>query len=372
MRPPRPTSTLDTAGAFRFLTETGPMLAGAGFGVLLPDWARKARLGLKLTSRTQSSASTGADSGAATGAGFGLHDLVQFRYDLAIGDTTLDPGELAELARLKIPLVRVRGQWVELDERNLKAALKFLESNRSGEMPAGDVLLAGLRGPGEDLPVTTVDADGWLGDLLSGQTERSLTPVATPTSFQGKLRPYQERGLAWLSFLSSLGLGGILADDMGTGKSPTTLSLLAHEREMGRKTGPTLLISPMSVVGNWQKEAERFTPELVVHVHHGSDRLAGPELRDALSAADLVITTYAIAARDRDELAAIGWQRVVCDEAQNIKNASTRQARAVRSLPAASRIALTGTPVENRLGELWSIMEFTSPGLLGPAEKFRD
>ena len=208
---------LDTAGAFRFLTETGPMLAGAGFGVLLPDWARKARLGLKLTSRTRSSAGTGAD-GAGSGAGFGLHDLVQFRYDLAVGDTTLDPGELAELARLKIPLVRIRGQWVELDERNVKAALKFLESDRSGELPAGDVLLAGLRGPDEDLPVTAVDADGWLGDLLSGQTERSLTPLATPPSFQGKLRPYQERGLAWLSFLSNLGLGGILADDMGLGK----------------------------------------------------------------------------------------------------------------------------------------------------------
>ena len=143
LRVPAPADVeLDTAGAFRFLTETGPMLAGAGFGVLLPDWARKARLGLKLTSRTRSSAGTGAD-GAGSGAGFGLHDLVQFRYDLAVGDTTLDPGELAELARLKIPLVRIRGQWVELDERNLKAALKFLESDRSGELPAGDVLLAG-------------------------------------------------------------------------------------------------------------------------------------------------------------------------------------------------------------------------------------
>ncbi len=258
-----------------------------------------------------------------------------------------------------------------MDERNLKAALKFLESDRSGEMPAGDVLLAGLRGPGEDLPVTTVDADGWLGDLLSGQTERSLTPVTPPPSFHGELRPYQERGLAWLSFLSRLSLGGVLADSMGLGKTVQLLALLSHERESGAATGPTLLVCPMSLVGNWQREAERFTPDLVVHVHHGSDRLSGAELRAALSAADLVLTTYAIAARDRDELAAVGWQRVVCDEAQNIKNAGTRQARAVRSLPAATRVALTGTPVENRLGELWSIMEFTSPGLLGPAEKFR-
>ncbi len=128
----------------------------------------------------------------------------------------------------------------------------------------------------------------------------------------------------------------------------------------------------MSLVGNWQREAERFTPDLAVHVHHGSDRLSGAGLHAALTGADLVITTYALAARDREALGAVPWRRVVCDEAQNIKNAGTRQARAVRALPARSRLALTGTPVENHLGELWSIMEFTSPGLLGPAEKFRE
>ncbi len=386
LRDPAPAAvTLDTAGAFRFLKETGPLLSGAGFGVLLPDWARKARLGLKLTSRGVTSSSP-ASAGSPGGAGFGLNDLVEFRYDLAVGDTTLDAAELAELAQLKIPLVRVRGQWVELDDRNLRAALTFMERGRQGVMRAGDVLVAGLRGPEEDLEVTAVAADGWLGDLLSGQAERSLTPVTAPASFLGELRPYQERGLAWLSFLSDLGLGGILADDMGLGKSVQTLALLDHERVRrqsvagdtpgvpgaGPGTGPTLLICPMSLVGNWQREAERFTPDLAVHVHHGSDRLSGAELHAALSGADLVITTYALAARDREALAAVPWRRVVCDEAQNIKNARTRQARAVRALPAGSRLALTGTPVENHLGELWSIMEFTSPGLLGPAEKFRE
>jgi SNF2 family DNA or RNA helicase len=378
LRDPAPAGiALDTAGAFRFLKETGPLLAGAGFGVLLPDWARKARLGLKLTSRSPGTTSS-ASASAPNGSGFGLNDLVEFRYDLAVGDTTLDAEELAELAQLKIPLVRVRGQWVELDEGNLRAALKFMERGREGVMRAGDVLVAGLRGPEEDLEVTAVAADGWLGDLLSGAGDRSLTPVSAPSSFRGDLRPYQERGLAWLSFLSDLGLGGILADDMGLGKSVQTLALLDHERAAQGvpgappRTGPTLLVCPMSLVGNWQREAERFTPDLAVHVHHGSDRLSGADLHDALTGADLVITTYALAARDREALAATAWQRVVCDEAQNIKNAGTRQARAVRGLPARSRLALTGTPVENHLGELWSIMEFTSPGLLGPAEKFRE
>ena len=215
---------LDTPGAFRFLKETGPLLAGAGFGVLLPDWVRKARLGLKLTTRSQSPSGT-----SVTGPKFGLGDLVNFRYDVAVGDEALDPAELAELARLKVPLVRLRGQWVELDDAHLKAALKFLERNQAGTMTAADALAAGLRGPDEDVPLVGVDADGWLGDLLSGQADRRLRPMTTPAGFSGQLRPYQERGLSWLSFLGELGLGGILADDMGLGKTIQLLSLISAQ-----------------------------------------------------------------------------------------------------------------------------------------------
>jgi SNF2 family DNA or RNA helicase len=358
---------LDARGALRFLRDTGPLLAGAGFGVLLPDWVRRSRLGLKLTTRSR----TATAPGSVTEPRFGLSDLVDFRYELAIGDETLDPAELAELARLKVPLVRLRGQWVELDERHLDAALRFLERRGSGVMTAGDALQAGLDGAAGELPLAGIDADGWLADLLSGQADRRLEPMPTPASFRGELRPYQQRGLAWLAFLSGLGLGGVLADDMGLGKSPQTLALLQAERDAGTATGPTLLICPMSLVGNWQHEAAKFTPDLAVHVHHGTDRLAGAELTAAVGAADLVITTYGVAARDTEALAAVGWARVVCDEAQNIKNASTRQAQAVRAIPAPARVALTGTPVENRLTELWSIMQFTSPGLLGSAETFR-
>jgi SNF2-related domain/SNF2 Helicase protein/Helicase conserved C-terminal domain len=368
LRTPAPEEVaLDTEGAARFLQQTGPLLAGAGFGVLLPDWvggARK-RLGLKITTKTRST------PGAAPAAEskFGMGDLVDFRYDLAVGDESLSPEELEELARLKVPLVRLRGQWVELDDRHLQAALKFLErsQDRSGTMTAGEALLDGLGGVDEDLPVVGVDADGWLGDLLSGQADRRLAPVPTPASFLGELRPYQERGLAWLSFLGDLGLGAVLADSMGLGKTPQTLALLAKDGQ----TRPTLLVCPMSLVGNWEREAAKFTPDLRVHVHHGADRLSGEELTAALEAADLVITTYGLAARDQEALSQVQWARVVCDEAQNIKNAATRQARAVRTLPAQSRIALTGTPVENRLSDLWSIMEFVRPGLLGSAERFR-
>jgi len=370
--------TLDTDGASRFLRHTASLLAGAGFGVLLPDWARKARIGLRLTARSR--ATPGA--AAVTEASFGMRDLVHFRYELAVGDDALDPDELAELARRKIPLVRIRGQWVELDERHLQAALRFLDRHPAGARPASEALLAGLDGP-EELPPITVDAQGWLADLLSGQADQRLTPLPAPPGFRGQLRPYQERGLAWMAFLGQLGVGLILADDMGLGKTIELLSLLAHERGLPATPpadvprpdvpapGPTLLVCPMSLAGNWQREAERFVPGLSVHVHHGAGRLTGDELTQTLAAADLVITTYAIATRDVSQLATVPWARVVCDEAQNIKNHASRQAQAVRALPAATRIALTGTPVENRLSELWSIMDFTNLGLLGPAGTFR-
>ncbi|QKW34641.1 DEAD/DEAH box helicase [Actinomadura sp. NAK00032] len=359
---------LDTAGAFRFLRQAAPMLAAAGFGVLLPQWAGKAKLGMKLTTRTEDPE---ASAGAAAPSGFDLKGMVDFRWDLAIGDASIDEAELEELARLKTPLVRLRGQWVELDERQLEAALDFLRHPRRGRMTAAEAIRAIVHAGDDALPLTEVDAAGPLGDLLSGEADRRLTPMRTPDELDAELRPYQERGLAWLTFMNDLGLGALLADDMGLGKTISVLSLLVHEREDGARPGPTLAILPMSLVGNWQREAARFTPKLRVHVHHGAGRHRGDDLVEAVAGADLVLTTYGTAARDAEMLAAVAWERVICDEAQALKNSATRQARAVRSIPARTRIALTGTPVENHLTELWSIMEFANPGLLGPRAEFR-
>ncbi|WP_244301759.1 DEAD/DEAH box helicase [Microbispora triticiradicis] len=357
---------LDVEGAFHFLRHAAPLLQSAGFGVQLPAWAGRARLGLKLTARSRSG------PGAAADQGFGLAQLVDFRAELAVGDETISEAELAELARLKVPLVRLRGQWVELDARQLGAALKAVERRGSGQMTVGEVVREVVHGGDDDLPLVGVDADGLLGDLLSGEADRRLEPVATPAAFHGTLRPYQERGLAWLTFMSQIGLGSILADDMGLGKTLQTLSLLLREREEEERAGATLLVCPMSLLSNWQKEAARFAPSLKVYLHHGSGRLRGAELAERVAAADIVLTTYGTALRDRDVLAGFTWARVVCDEAQAVKNSAARQAQAVRSLPARTRLALTGTPVENHLAELWSIMEFCNPGLLGPARAFRD
>ncbi|TDB83401.1 DEAD/DEAH box helicase [Actinomadura sp. KC216] len=359
---------LDTAGAFRFLRQAAPMLAAAGFGVLLPQWAGKAKLGMRLTTRADDPE---ASSGSAVASGFDMKAMVDFRWDLAIGDDSIDEAELEELARLKTPLVRLRGQWVELDERQLEAALDFLRHPRRGRMTAAEAIRAVIHAGDSTLPLTGVDTDGALGDLLSGEADRRLTPMRTPDELDAELRPYQERGLAWLTFMDDLGLGALLADDMGLGKTISVLSLLVHEREHGARPDPTLAILPMSLVGNWQREAARFTPKLRVYVHHGTGRQRGADLVEAVAGADLVLTTYGTATRDAETLARIEWGRVVCDEAQALKNSGTRQARAVRSIPARNRIALTGTPVENHLTELWSIMEFANPGLLGPRAEFR-
>ncbi|OJF12100.1 DEAD/DEAH box helicase [Couchioplanes caeruleus] len=359
---------LSTTEAHEFLRQAAPLLQAAGFGVQLPAWAGRKAVGLKLTTRTKSTSPKGR---AAADSGFGLEELVDFRIDLVIGDGTVSAEELAELARLKVPLVRVRGQWVELDDRQLKAALKAVSRRREGELTVGEVLQQVADGGDEDLPLVDVDADGRLGDLISGEAAQRLTPIATPADFQGVLRPYQERGLSWLFFLARLGLGGILADDMGLGKTAQTLSLLLTERAEGQKPAPTLLICPMSLVSNWQKEAARFAPRLRVHVHHGGTRKRDDEFLTAVREADVVVTTYGTALRDLGVLRDVHWGRVVCDEAQAIKNSGTRQAQAVRAIPARTRLALTGTPVENHLAELWSIMEFANPGLLGPVKRFR-
>ncbi|MFI5494298.1 SNF2-related protein [Actinoplanes sp. NPDC051859] len=360
--------TLSTAEAHEFLRQAAPLLQAAGFGVQLPAWAGRKAVGLKLTTRAKSTTPSGK---AAAESGFGLEELVDFRIDLVIGEGTVSPEELAELARLKVPLVRVRGQWVELDERQLKAALKAVSKRREGELTMGEVLQQVVDGGEDDLPLVDVDADGRLGDLISGEAAQRLTPMPTPADFQGMLRPYQERGLSWLFFLGRLGLGGILADDMGLGKTAQTLSLLLTERTGGQTPAPTLLICPMSLVSNWQKEAARFAPRLRVYVHHGGTRKRDAEFLLAVRESDVVITTYGTALRDLGNLRSVHWGRVVCDEAQAIKNSGTRQAQAVRAIPARTRLALTGTPVENHLAELWSIMEFANPGLLGPAKRFR-
>lgn len=360
---------LDAHGAYHFLSTAAPLLDEAGFGVLLPSWwDRRRRLGLAV------SASTPVDGVIAATRRFGRHQLVDFRWELAVGDDTLTDDEIAALAETKAPLIRLRGQWVAVDREQLRRGLEFLARHPTGQATVPEILALAAKHPDDTdtpLEVTSVRADGWLGDLLAGTAAQSLQPLEPPPDFAATLRPYQQRGLSWLAFLSSLGLGSCLADDMGLGKTVQLLALESAQRHEHPGTAPTLLLCPMSLVGNWQREAAKFAPALRVYAHHGGTRWHGEALREHLADIDLMVTTYATATRDIDELAAHRWNRVVLDEAQAVKNSLSRGAKAVRRLDAVDRVALTGTPVENRLAELWSIMDFLNPGLLGSSEVFR-
>ena len=363
---------LSTRDAETFIAEAAPRLSAAGFAVVLPEWRSRPGLGLRVTvEEPVRRRRTG---------GIGPSALVDVSFEALLhgGEggraeplTEEELDELAELTRLKRSLVRVRGRWMEVDPDRLSTALDLLKRRGAHRMRADEALRTAIGVQGTaPLPVSDVVASGPLGALLDGGAKAEPRPMGTPPGFRATLRPYQDRGAAWLRFLGELGLGAVLADDMGLGKTVQLLALLADERAEGATPGPTLLVCPVSLVGNWRREAERFAPSLRVHVQHGADRPGGNALARLVGACDLVITTYGVVARDAEELAGMPWHRVVCDEAQALKNHGTRQARAVRSLPAATRVALTGTPVENDLSELWSIMEFANPGLLGSASAF--
>jgi superfamily II DNA or RNA helicase len=383
---PAPTALrLDAHEAWSFLAEAGPALGEAGFGVIVPaqltaGGQRRLRLRMRvgedeaeILPARKATQTAGKVEGAA---GLAMEDLVAFKWQAAIGEEPLTPSELATLADRKAPLVRFRGEWVAVDPREL-AEIKRRVAEGPKRVRLGDALqivLAGETSVGGS--VAPVVAEGTVAQLLDRLRTAAAAPERAPRALLATLRPYQERGLAWLRTMASLGLGGCLADDMGLGKTVQVLAFLLHraEAEPG-DVRPTLLVAPTSVVGNWEREIARFAPSLPIVRHYGSTRTKtavalASAAREAGTHA-IVLTTYGIVRRDVKTLAAESWSTVVLDEAQNAKNAASATAKAVRALPASHRFALTGTPVENRLAELWSILDFANPGMLGGLEAFR-
>lgn len=359
---------LDAVAAHRFLTTEAPALEQAGFGVMLPSWWTGRGTRVRLSARAQ------VRSPKMDAAGEGIMDAIaRFDWELALGDRTLTFRELEELARLKSPLVQMRGEWVEVRADEIQAALDFWVSHGAGSATIREIVQMEL-GP-RDLPAHVdfggIDASGWLGDLLKQlDGKANFDQIPPPDGLSGTLRPYQLRGYSWLAFLRTWGLGACLADDMGLGKTIQALALFQRDREGGAER-PVLLICPTSVMQNWHREAARFTPDLPVLVHHGPGRNRGRAFARAAARHGLVVSSYALLSRDVDFLEQVPWAAVVLDEAQNIKNPESQQARAARRMGADYRIALTGTPVENHVGDLWSIMDFLNPGLLGTMSKFR-
>ena len=289
-----------------------------------------------------------------------------------MGDVVLTDDELAELAAAKEPFIRVAGKWHALRRSDVERALRFLDRRRAG---AGIVDLvravSGLETDEAGVELGEVTLDAPLASLLDDGEQR-FRSRPTPAAMQFELFPFQERGHGWLRMLGDLGVGAILADDMGLGKTVQAIAMLASEREDFERDalGPTLVVCPMSVVKQWGAEIARFAPSLRVHLHHGTGRLTGAALTGAAHTHDVVVTSYDIATRDVDTLALVTWDRLLLDEAQDVKNPATKRARALRRLPARRKLAMTGTPIENRLGELWAIMDIVNPGLLGSRDWF--
>jgi superfamily II DNA or RNA helicase len=346
--------SLDDGGLSDLLGAVTEELASAGIEVLWPSSLLGDRLKLQ--------AVVSSPPGKVTDAGFSLEALLEFRWQLTLGGELLDPDEVNEIAEAKRPLIRLRGRWVTLDP-GLLERLRRPPRTRMRTMEAVGAVLAGsMEIDGEAVRVA---AEGVLADLAERLAGLVIAPPALqpPPGLEATLRPYQLRGLSWLAAMCEAGFGGCLADDMGLGKTIQVIALHLHRRSAG--TGPTLVVCPASLLGTWEREVRRFAPGIPVRRYHGGGR----HVR-SVAADEVVLVTYGVVLRDAAELASLDWGLVVADEAQHAKNPLSRTARELRTLPAAARVALTGTPVENRLSELWAILDWTTPGLLGHLETF--
>jgi SNF2 family DNA or RNA helicase len=381
---------LDDEAAWRFLTVDSTRLLDAGWQVLLPAWweaasRKKPRL------RAKVSANEGSRAG---GSLFGLDSLIDFDWRIAIGEVDLSEAEFADLVARNVRLVRFRGEWIQLDPALLAQIRKAMASvDREKGLSFQDVLQLHLLGANEADTAASADATAeqeaeneeriklevelneHLIKLISQLNQQAEHPkLAVPEGLRAELRAYQQEGYAWLTFLRRFGLGACLADDMGLGKTVQLIAYLLHLKENmvtdSDSTTPSLIICPTSVLGNWQKELTRFAPTLKVMLHYGNKRLSEEAFLLEAKQADVVLTSYATCSLDQETLQGLTWTSICLDEAQNIKNAQTKQSTVVRSLPAKHRIALTGTPIENRLSELWSIYDFINPGYLGSARTF--
>jgi SNF2 family DNA or RNA helicase len=367
---------LSTDETLDFLKESAWILEDAGYKVIIPAWwtpqgRRRAKLKLKATGRK-------AGGSGKKKSYFSFDTIVEYHYELAIGNESVSTLEWQELVDNQSQLVQFRGQWLELDQSKMQEMLAFWQKNQEDtpELDLLDLMKLAAR-ENSDIEVD-FDRDELLGEIMGTLGDKSRIEVLPePKLFIGKLREYQQRGVAWLNYLESLGLNGCLADDMGMGKTVQVIARLVQEREMATpeelaELPPTLLIAPTSVLSNWQKEIYKFAPHLRSLIHHGSQREQDLKVfKNNLQACDVLITSFTLARKDEKLFGGVEWQRLVVDEAQNLKNPKAAQTKAINKISAQHRLALTGTPVENRLLDLWSIFNFLNPGYLGKEAQFR-
>ena len=413
---------LTTDELLSFINDAVPRLRERGIIVMLPRMWRRQAVTAHMHLR---------DEEATAAPQLGLDHIVAFDWRVSIGDIDLTDKEMSDLVTAKSGLINLRGEWVLADAASIRSISQYMEQLRKSSTgsvmnqlkqakqrlaaakTAGDdtaeiehtieELTAALDNPssGEislkelrELNLTAETTDpiavtghDWQVSLIGGAIRHELPAprrIPIPANVTASLREYQRRGVDWMYWMARQGLGAVLADDMGLGKTLQLLALEAAERDSSEreptvvesvgqvgKVGPSLVIAPTSVVGNWAREAKKFTPHLKILVHHGTERKKDQEFLGTVTDYDIVITSYGVASRDYQLLGQQHWHRVTLDEAQHIKNSSTKISKAVRSLPADHRMALTGTPVENRLLELRAILDFCNPGILGSVSFFK-
>ncbi|OCA82441.1 ATP-dependent helicase [Bacillus sp. FJAT-27225] len=400
-------TSLSEEEAWIFLTESSEILLALGVEILLPGWweaMKNANLRVKASLKGTSSHRPSF---------VGLQAMLDFNWRFSMNGVELSEDEFRSMVEEKRRLVYVRGRWVKLDPAFIRQIQEIMKKAEKEGLHVRDLLEQELtpEQEGDELenPRTfakiQIELNRQWKQMLKQLNELKEIPLAdVPESLNGTLRPYQQQGMSWLLFLRQFGFGAILADDMGLGKTIQLISYLLSVKEKAAEEGshpgggtrkadsgegttadptkalagaaaatepPTLIICPTSVLGNWQKELERFAPGLRIHLHYGPNRLKGEKFAEFVSDQDVVLTSYGLTHLDEEEFSSIHWSTIAIDEAQNIKNANTKQSRAVRKLKGRHHIALTGTPMENRLSELWSIFDFTNHGYLGSLGQFQ-
>ncbi len=364
-KPGANTVILTTRDAYVFLKEKAWLLKENDFNVQVPVWweNRKNSKWLKVIATTDQ---------YDLPSGLKMNSVLKFNWKIALGNSSITTEELKQLAKTEQGLLKIGNQWVEFNPQEAQKLIKKLTCQSSNQITLSQVIAAGLGIPVEHngIEIQQVNLKGQLSKLIRELKSNKLKEISPPEGLNGTLRPYQIYGLSWLNFMGSWGLGACLADDMGLGKTIQILSLIQKYLEDGI-SGPFLVIAPTSVLGNWEREIQQFIPKVKSYLHHGPLRPLGKQLTDIISTNDITLTSYTLISRDYEELGNIYWTSIILDEAQNIKNPNSKQTRIIKSLRCKSKIALTGTPVENSLSDLWSIMDFLNPGILGSYQSFK-
>lgn len=375
-------TSLSEEEAWLFLTESSELLLALGVEILLPGWWQAMKnANLRVKASLKGTASHRPSF-------VGLNAMLDFNWRFSMNGVDLSEDEFHSLVEEKRRLVYVRGRWVKLDPNFIRQIQEIMKKAEKEGLHVRDLLEQELvdEPEGDDLDnprafaKIQIELNRQWKQMIKQLGEIKEIPMAeVPAGLHGTLRPYQQHGMSWLLFLRQFGFGAVLADDMGLGKTIQLISYLLLVKEKAAEAGsvnegtenPALIICPTSVLGNWQKELERFAPSLRVHLHYGPNRQKNDSFAEIASGSDVVLTSYGLSHLDEEEFSRIEWSAIAIDEAQNIKNANTKQSRAVRKLRGRHHIALTGTPMENRLSELWSIFDFTNHGYLGSLGQFQ-